>query len=54
MLEKKKQHSIGNQDDFIKIGGLVGNPQQRRALSKNDGNTHDQHNFDYNSLPSMT
>jgi len=37
-IEKKKQLSMGGQDDFIKIGGIVGvaNNNQRRALSKND------------------
>lgn len=29
---------MGSQDDFIKIGGIVPSQQQRRALSKNEGN----------------
>jgi hypothetical protein len=38
-IGKKKQMSMGNQDDFVKIGAVVGMANgQRRALSKNDHN----------------
>lgn len=35
-VEKKKQHSMGQQDDFVKIGAVVGAANQRRAISKNE------------------